>query len=191
MYSNGIIFAIQNLKIYNMAKWTVDPAHSEIHFKIKHLVISTVSGSFKTFSGEVESDKEDFTDAKVTGRIEVNSISTNQEQRDAHLKSADFFDAENYPEITFQSKSLSKEGTNYKLTGDLTIRGISKQVTFDVEFGGGALDLYGQTKAGFDVTGKINRQDFGLKWSALTEAGGLVVSDEVKIEMSIQLTKQV
>lgn len=174
-----------------MAKWTVDPAHSEIHFKIKHLVISTVSGSFKNFSGEVESDKDDFTDAKVTGRVEVDSISTNQEQRDAHLKSADFFDAANHPEITFQSTSLTKNADgDYSLKGDLTIRGITKQVNFDVEFGGSANDLYGQTKAGFDVSGKINRQDFGLRWSALTEAGGVVVSDDVRIEMNIQLIKQ-
>ena len=173
-----------------MAKWTIDPTHSEIHFKIKHLVISTVTGSFKSFQGEVDAEKDDFSDAKINATIDVNSIETNQSQRDEHLKSPDFFDAASFPQITFKSNQISKNGEDYTLTGDLTIRGTTKPVSLKVEYGGGAKDMYGQTKAGFDATGKINRQDYGLRWSALTEAGGLVVSDEVKIEMSIQLVKQ-
>ena len=174
-----------------MAKWTIDPIHSEIHFKIKHLVISTVTGSFKKFQGEIDSDKPDFTDAKITASADVNSIDTNHPDRDAHLKSPDFFAADQFPEIKFVSTSITKNtGNDYTLKGDLTIRDVTKAVSFLVEYGGGAQDMYGQTKAGFDVTGKINRQDYGLKWSAMTEAGGLVVSDDVKIEMSIQLVKQ-
>lgn len=174
-----------------MAKWTLDPTHSEIHFKVKHLVISTVSGSFQKFEGELNSDKPDFTDAIVTASVDVNSITTNQPQRDEHLKSPDFFDAANHPEITFKSTRIEKDNNDeYLLTGDLNIRGTTKPVTLKVEFGGAATDSYGQSKAGFEASGKINRQDYGLRWSAMTEAGGLVVSDEVKIELNVQFVKQ-
>lgn len=174
-----------------MAKWTIDPAHSEVYFKIRHLVISTVTGSFKKFEGEVEAEKEDFTDAKIKFSADIDSIDTNADQRDTHLKSEDFFDAASHPRLTFKStKVVKKSDTDYIVNGDLTIKGITKPVELNVEFGGGAKDLYGQTKAGFEVTGKINRQDFGLTWNALTEAGGLVVSDDVKLIMSIQIIKQ-
>ncbi len=174
-----------------MSKWIIDPSHSEVQFKVKHLVISTVTGSFKEYEGEVEATSEDFTDAKATFSATVNSIETNSAQRDEHLKSADFFDAANHPKITFVSTSLEKKSSSdYLLKGNLTIKDKTKPIELNVEFGGIAKDMYGQTKAGFEITGKINRQDFGLTWGALTEAGGLVVSDDVKLLLNIQLTKQ-
>jgi polyisoprenoid-binding protein YceI len=174
-----------------MAKWIIDPAHSEVHFKVKHLVISTVTGSFKRFDCEVESNKEDFSDAKIKFSADIDSIDTRQEQRDTHLKSADFFDAANFPKLTITSTEVIKKSeTDYILKGDLTIRGTTKPVELIVEYGGTAVDTYGQTKAGFEITGKINRYDFGLKWSAVTEAGGLVVGDDVKLVVNIQVIKQ-
>lgn len=174
-----------------MATWKVDPSHSEIHFKIKHLVISTVTGAFKKFDGSFEASKHDFSDAKVNFSVDTASIDTNSEQRDGHLRSADFFDSEKYPEMKFVSTSISKKDDGeYVLKGDLTIKDVTKPVELNVEYGGQTNDLYGQTKAGFDVTGKIDRQEFGLKWSAVTEAGGLVVSNDVKLGISVQFIKQ-
>ena len=173
-----------------MAKWVIDPAHSEVHFKIKHLVISTVTGSFKKFEGSIESEKEDFSDAVIQFSADTASVDTNNEQRDGHLKSEEFFDTEKYPKLTFVSTKIEKDEDEYTVTGDLTIRDVTKPVVLDVEYGGTTKDLYGQTKAGFDITGKIDRQDYGLKWSAITEGGGLVASDIVKLSMSIQVTKQ-
>ncbi|RYU78863.1 YceI family protein [Hymenobacter persicinus] len=172
-------------------KWALDPTHSEVQFKVKHLVISTVTGSFKKFEGEAETEGDSFENAKVRFSADINSIDTNQEQRDEHLKGADFFDAATYPQLTFVSTSFTKvSGSDYKLTGDLTIHGVTNPVTFDVEYGGAAGDFYGNTKAGFDVTGKINRKDFGLTWSGVTEAGSIVVSEDVKLSASVQFTKQ-
>ncbi len=174
-----------------MAKWLADPTHSEVHFKIKHLVISTVTGSFKKFDGSLETSKEDLSDAIINFTVDPASIDTNNEQRDGHLKADDFFNAEKYPEIKFVSTSIIKKSDDeYLLKGDLTIRDVTKPVELEVEYGGQTKDLYGQQKAGFDVTGKIDRRDFGLKWTAVTEAGGLVVSNDVKLVMNIQFTKQ-
>lgn len=171
--------------------WILDPTHSEVEFKVKHLVISTVTGNFRTFEGTVETEtEEDFRNAKVDFSIDAASIDTNQAQRDEHLRSADFFDAENYPKITFVSTSLEKKGDDFVLTGDLTIGEITKPVTFDVEFGGTATDPYGNFKAGFEVSGKISRKEFGLTWSAVTEAGAIVVGDDIKIHASVQFVKQ-
>ena len=174
-----------------MATWKVDPSHSEIHFKIKHLVISTVTGAFKKFDGSFEASKHDLSDAKVNFSVDTASIDTNSEQRDGHLRAEDFFDSEKYPEMKFVSTSISKKDDGeYVLKGELTIKDVTKPVELMVEYGGQTNDLYGQTKAGFDVTGKIDRQEFGLKWSAITEAGGLVVSNDVKLSISVQFTKQ-
>ena len=175
-----------------MAIWIIDSTHSEVQFKVKHLMISTVTGNFGTYDGSVEtSNEEDFTGAKVSFSADINSISTGQEQRDGHLKSGDFFDAENFPKLTFTSTSMEKvEDENYTITGDLTIKGTTKEVILKAEFGGTMGDFYGNTKAGFDISGKINRQDFGLTWGAVTEAGGVVVSDEVRLAFNIQLIKQ-
>ena len=174
-----------------MATWTIDKAHSEVGFKVKHLVISTVSGKFTEFEGKLEGDSNDFENAKISFSADINSINTGNEQRDGHLKSADFFDAANHPKLSFVSTSIKHvDGSDYKVTGDLTIRGVVKPITLNVEFGGTQTDFYGQTVAGFEISGKINRQDFGLKWSAVTEAGGVVVSDEVKLVINAELVKQ-
>ncbi len=173
-----------------MATWTIDAMHSEVGFKVKHLVISTVSGKFKNFEGTVVAEKEDFSDAKITFSADVNSIDTGVEQRDAHLKGADFFEAETYPKLTFVSTAIEKDGDDYKLTGDLTLKGVTKSVTFNVEHGGVGLSMYGQTVGGFEVTGKINRKEFGLTWNAVTEAGGIAVSEDVKLIANIEIVKE-
>ncbi|MBD2753980.1 YceI family protein [Spirosoma validum] len=171
--------------------WAIDPTHSEVQFKVKHLVISTVTGSFGQFEGQLETVGDDFTDAKISFSADIASISTNNEQRDGHLKSGDFFDAENFPKLTFTSTSITKTGDDtYNLVGDLTIRGTTKPVTLKAEYGGQMQDFYGQTKAGFELTGTIKRKEFGLTWDGVTEAGGVVVSDDVKLVMNIQVTKQ-
>lgn len=176
-----------------MAKstWVLDPTHSEVQFKVKHLVISTVTGAFKKFEGQVEAEGDDFTAASVNFSIDSSSIDTNQTDRDAHLKSAEFFDAATYPAITFKSTAFDRKGDGeFVLTGDLTIKDVTKSVSLNVEYGGTADDFYGNFKAGFDVAGKINRKDFGLTWSAVTEAGSIVVGDEIKIQASLQFVKQ-
>jgi polyisoprenoid-binding protein YceI len=171
-------------------KWAIDPTHSEVQFKVKHLVISTVTGSFKKFSGTVEGDDENFDGARVNFSLDVNSIDTNQPDRDGHLKSPDFFAAEQHPSITFSDGTLRKiTGNAYKLTGSLAIRGTTKVTEFDVEFGGIMKDPWNNIKAGFEINGKINRKDFGLNWNALTEAGGMVVGEEVKIHVNVELVK--
>jgi polyisoprenoid-binding protein YceI len=173
-------------------KWTADPMHSEVQFKVKHLMITTVTGYFKKINVEAETDNAEFTNAnKVVFTADVNSIDTNNEQRDTHLKSPDFFHAEQFNQVRFVGNKYEKAGGDkYKLHGDLTIRDITKPVTVDVEFGGIVVDPYGQTKAGFTVSGKINRKEFGLTWNAVTEAGSVVVSDEIKLLAEVQLVKQ-
>jgi polyisoprenoid-binding protein YceI len=174
-----------------VTKWVLDPMHSEVQFKVKHLVISTVSGFFKNFEGTLETENEDFEDAKIDFSLDVNSINTNQDQRDGHLKSPEFFDSEQYPKISFTSTSLKKtDDDEFELKGDLTIKGITKPVTLNVEFGGSAADFYGNTKAGFEVTGKINRKEFGLTWDGVTEAGSIVVGEDIKLMINAQFTKQ-
>lgn len=172
-------------------KWALDAAHSEVQFKVKHLVIATVTGTFKVFSGELESAGEDFSEAKVNFSVDMNSIETNNADRNAHLKSDDFFSTEKYPTMNFVSTSFKKvSDSEYELTGDLTIRDVTKSVTLKAEYGGQIVDPWGNTKIGFEVEGKINRKDFGLTWSAMTESGGMVVSDEVKIHINVEFAKQ-
>lgn len=174
-----------------MAIWKIDTTHSEIAFKVKHLVISTVTGKFTEFEGSVEAEKEDFSDAKITFSARIDSITTGNDQRDGHLKSADFFDAAGHPTMDFVSTSFThKGGSDYTMTGDLTLRGTTRPVELAVELGGIQNDFYGNTVAGFELSGKINRQDFGLAWSAVTEAGGIVVSDEVKLAINVELIKK-
>lgn len=170
-------------------KWAIDPTHTEVQFKVKHLVISTVTGFFKKFSGGVESNGNDFDGASVNFSLDVNSIDTNQADRDGHLKSPDFFAAEQHPTIDFSGTLVKKSGAAYKLTGNLTVRGTTKPIEFDVEFGGTMVDPWGNTKAGFEINGKINRKEFGLTWNALTESGGMVVSEDVKIHINTELAK--
>ena len=172
-------------------QWKIDPAHSEIQFKVKHLMITTVTGYFKTFNLEVDSETEDFQTAKrIVFTADIDSINTNNEQRDTHLKSADFFHTEEHPQLRFEGRKYEASGDNATLHGDLTIRGITKPVTLKVEFGGTVVDPYGQKKAGFTVEGKISRKAFGLTWNAVTEAGSVVVSDEIKVHAEVQLVKQ-
>ncbi|CAN5338954.1 YceI family protein [soil metagenome] len=173
-------------------KWNIDQTHSEINFKIRHMVISNVSGSFGKFSADVETEGDDFETAKVHFSADANSITTGTDQRDEHLKSADFFDVAKFPTIDFVSTSMKKsDGDNYKLSGNLTMHGITKAIELDVEFGGIGKDAYGNVKSGFDVSGKINRKDFGLAWNMATEAGGLMLSEEVKLAASVQFVKVV
>jgi polyisoprenoid-binding protein YceI len=173
-------------------KWVLDPAHSEVQFKVKHLMITTITGHFRKFDLHVETDDDDFTKARsVVFTSEIDSVDTNNPQRDAHIKSADFFSAEEYRQIKFIGKKLEKQSDDkYILTGDLTIRDTTKPVTLDVEFGGIVTDPWGQTKAGFTVDGKIKRKDYGVMWDAVTEAGQVVASNEVRIHCEIQLMKQ-
>jgi polyisoprenoid-binding protein YceI len=172
-------------------KWLNDPAHSEIQFKVKHLMITTVTGYLKDYKVEVESVDDDFTKAaRIIFTANINSIDTNNAQRDTHLKSPDFFSAEKYPEIRFEGKKYEPSGDAFKLYGDLTIRDVTQPITLSVEFGGIVVDPYGQTKAGFTVEGRISRKEFGLLWNAVTEAGQVVVSDDIRIHCEIQLVKQ-
>ena len=166
-------------------KWAIDPTHTDIQFKVKHLMITTVTGNFGEFSGEATTEGDDFEGANISFSAQVGSITTGNEQRDGHLKSADFFDVENFPTLTFAGKEL-KGG---KLTGDLSLHGVTKTVTVDAEFLGIAKDPWGNTKAGFELSGKIKRSDFGLTWNAPTEAGGVLVSDEVRLLANVQLAK--
>ena len=172
-------------------KWKIDPAHSEIQFKVRHLMITTVTGYFRKFDLEVDTETEDFNTAKrIEFTADIDSIDTNNAQRDTHLKSADFFDAENHGQLKFVGKRYEGSDDEARLTGDLTIRGITKPITLNVEFGGAVVDPYGQSKAGFTVQGKISRKEFGLTWSAVTEAGQVVVSDEIRIQAEVQLIQQ-
>lgn len=171
-------------------KWTLDSAHSELQFKVKHLMISTITGSFTDISGEITTEEEDFNHATSSFQAEVNSISTGNSDRDEHLKNGDFFDTASFPQITFKSSSFEKDGDAYVLKGDLTIKGITKPVTLQVEYGGIALDPWGNTKAGFTISGKVNRTDFGLNYNAALETGGVMLGEEVKIAGELQFAKQ-
>jgi len=172
-------------------KWKIDPAHSEIQFKVKHLMITTVTGYFRTFDLEVETETDDFNTAKKIEFIaDIDSIDTNNAQRDTHLKSNDFFNAQDHPHLQFVGKKYESNGDEAMLHGDLTIREITKPITLKVDFGGTVVDPWGQQKAGFTVSGKINRKEFNLTWDAVTEAGHVVVSNEIKIHAEVQLVKQ-
>ncbi|MEO8733905.1 MAG: YceI family protein [Flavobacteriales bacterium] len=173
-------------------KWTIDPAHSEIQFKVKHLMITTVTGSFQKFDADIEVAGDDLSTAKVEFSADINSITTNNEQRDAHLKTADFFNSEKNSKLSFTATgadSVDRDGS-WTLRGDLSMNGITKAVKLDVEWGGVIKDPYGNTKAGVSVHGKINRKDWGLNWNAALEAGGVMVSDEVRIACELELVKQ-
>lgn len=170
-------------------KWVIDPTHSEVTFKVRHLMISTVTGSFKVFNGHAETEDEEFKSVqKIDFKADVKSIDTNNEQRDTHLKSADFFSADEHPYLEFTAESFNS--SDNKITGTLKMRDTERPITLDVDFGGTVVDGYGQTKAGLTVTGKVNRKDFGLVWSQVTEAGSVVVSDEVKMVAEVQFIKQ-
>jgi polyisoprenoid-binding protein YceI len=182
---NGILLFAQN------PQWSFEKSHCKIAFTVAHFGISETDGQFKKFDGTINTTKDDFSDAKIDFVVDVNSINTDDEQRDGHLKSADFFDVAKYPNIVFKSKSFKPVGKNkYKLAGDFTMHGVTKPVTFDVIYGGTiAKDPFGNTKAGFKLTGEINRKDWGLVWNKALDAGGVAVGDEVKIVANIELLK--
>ena len=171
--------------------WNLDPTHSEIGFKVKHMMITNVSGSFGKFDAKIETKDVDFSTAKIDFTADINSLSTANTDRDNHLKSPDFFDAANYPQLKFVSTKMEKKDEEtYELHGDLTIRDVTKPVKFNVEFGGIGKDPWGNEKAGFTIAGKINRTDFKLNWNAALETGGVLVSEEVKIHAEVQVVKQ-
>ncbi|MDT0688038.1 YceI family protein [Autumnicola psychrophila] len=170
-------------------KWNIDPTHSEVAFKVKHLMISTVTGKFKVFEGKAESESDDFKNLKnLEFKADVKSIDTNNDQRDEHLRSADFFATDKHADMVFRAGTYDVNSD--KLEGELTIKNTTKPVTLDVEFGGVVVDPYGQTKAGLTVSGKISRKEFGLTWDAVTEAGSVVVSDQVRLSAEVQFVKE-
>lgn len=175
--------------VVQAGNWTLDKAHTNVKFSVSHLVISDVDGTFKTFDGNMDASKPDFSDAKINFTVEVASINTDNDQRDNHLKSDDFLNAAKYPQMKFVSTSFTPQGDNkYKLVGNLTIRDITKPVTFDVKYGGTA-SAFGGTHAGFKATTKIDRFDYNLKWSKATEAGGLVAGKDVEITINVDFKK--
>ncbi|MBC9931274.1 YceI family protein [Chitinophaga qingshengii] len=174
-----------------MTTWKIDPTHSDVQFKVKHLMITTVTGQFGTFEATMQTEGNDFSTANISFSADINSVTTQNAQRDQHLLAADFFDAAQYPKMQFVSKEVKKiDDENYKLIGDLTIRDNTRPVELKVEFGGEVVDPWGQTKAGFELSGKINRKDFGLTFNATTETGGVLLSDEVKLLASVQMIKE-
>ena len=174
----------------NTTTWAFDPTHSELTFKVKHLMIANVKGEFRNFTAQLTTEGDDFNSASAQATIDVTSIDTNNTDRDGHLKSGDFFDAENHPNIQFASTSFQMfDAENGQLKGNLTIKGHTKEISLDVEFGGMSQDPWGNVKAGFSLSGKINRNDFGLSWNAALETGGVLVSEEVKLAAEIQFVK--
>jgi polyisoprenoid-binding protein YceI len=170
----------------NTTNWSIDNTHSEIAFKVRHMMISTVTGNFEDFQATAKTNGDDFKNAVIEFTAKTESINTKNDDRDTHLKSDDFFNAEKFPELKFVSKSFDGQ----KMVGDLTIRDVTKEITLDAELNGIVEDPYGQTKAGFEINGEINRKDFDLSWNSVTEAGSIVVSDKVKLVADIQFVKQ-
>jgi len=178
------------LAMFSQTKWNVDAVHSSVKFSVSHLVISDVEGNFKKFNGSISADKPDFDGASIDFTVDVKSINTDNDMRDNHLKSPDFFDAEKFSEMTFKSTSFKKlSGNKYELVGNLTMHGVSKSVKFSVDYGGTMNDGMGNTKAGFKATTVIDRFDYGLKWSKATETGGLVVGKDVTINLRMEFAK--
>ncbi len=174
---------------YTQSTWQIDAGHSSIQFKVKHLAVANVSGAFTAFAGTLHTNRDDFEGAQVNLEIDVASLSTNNEVRDGHLKSDSFFQADQFPKLVFEG-ILHKVADDYELTGELTIRDVSKQVRLDVAFTGTGKGRFGDTRAGFELTGQLNRHDFGLTWSMLTETGSLVVGEVIKLNMDIELVKE-
>lgn len=171
--------------------WVVDAVHSQATFSVRHMMISTVKGQFKVLSGSLNIDDQNLADSWVDAQVDASSIDTRDDNRDTHLKSADFFDAANYPTINFKSSKVEHVGDNeYKVTGDLSMHGVTKPVVFNVEYFGQGKDPYGRQKAGLSARAKVNRKDWGLNWNQALEAGGVLVSDDVKIEIDLAAIQQ-
>lgn len=185
-----IAFLLLSVPLFAQTKWTADKSHSKVQFSVVHMVISDVTGNFKNYEVNVETEGDDFSTAKINFTADVNSINTENEGRDKHLKSDDFFNAEKFPQIKFVGKSMTKNGDGkYKLVGDFTIRDFTKQIILDVTYRGMVKDQRGGTKAGFKITGEINRFDYGLKWNGLIETGGLAVGKTVTMTIDLELQK--
>lgn len=185
-----LIISLSSTVCFGQTTWIIDPTHSSVQFEVSHLTVSSVSGLFTAYSGTVTSKKSDFEDAKVNVTIEAASISTNNLERDKHLKDAEFFDVEKYPEIKFKSTDFKSIGENkYRITGDLTIRDVTKPVTLDADFGG-IVSISNKKKAGFTARGTINRFDYGLKWNDALDNGGLIVGEKVDIILKLEMVKQ-
>ena len=171
-------------------KWAIDPTHSEIGFKVKHMMFTNVSGKFGTYDATITTDGDNFDNADIEFSGEINSVDTGNKDRDNHLKSADFFDGENHPKLTFKSTSFAKvDDENYELTGNLNIRGVEKSIKLPVEFSGLMTDPWGNTKVGLNISGKINRKDWGLNWNSALETGGVLVGEDVKLNIELQFAK--
>jgi polyisoprenoid-binding protein YceI len=175
----------------NETKWSMDPAHSEITFKVKHLMIANVKGEFKKFEANIYTSGKDFSTAEIDLWIDAASITTGEAKRDEHLKSADFFDVQNHKQISFVSNTIEKpdEDGNYELWGELSMKGITKNIKLNMQFGGIIKDPWGNERAGFTVTGKINRSDWELTWNTLIETGGFMVGEEVTLSCEVELIK--
>jgi len=185
-----LVFTFNFVKA-QQSTWNFDIAHSKISFNVTHLVISEVTGHFSSFTGKVVSKSDDFVNSEIYFEIDAKSINTDNESRDNHLRSADFFDVEKYPKIIFKSKSFTKvKGNKYKLVGDFTMKDVTKTITLDVVYGGTIKDPWGNIKAGFKLSGEVNRFDYNLKWNNLLETGGAVVGKTVKINCFVELTKE-
>lgn len=186
----SIVLGLAVLSSSAQTNWVVDPVHSKVNFTVEHLVISEVDGSFKKFDGKLISSEDDFTNSKISFSIDVASVNTDNENRDGHLQSEDFFFVEKYPKMTFESTSFTKtDDKHYALEGNLTMRGVTKKVVFDVKYGGQAEDGYGNTKAGFIAKGSLNRVDYGVAWNSKTKTGGLSVGEEIDITIKLELVK--
>lgn len=194
MFRRTLVLSILILAMASVATaadWQVDKAHSSVGFTVRHLVIAKVSGQFNDFSGKFVFDTDNLAAGMAEMTVAVNSVNTNDTKRDDHLRSPDFFDVAGFPNMTFKSKSVHDvDGENFKITGDLTIRDVTKEVTFDCTFNGVMVDPWGNTKSGFSATTRVNRQDFNVKWNKSLDAGGVVVGDEVTINLELELTKE-
>lgn len=176
-----------------MAKstWAIDPAHSEIIFKVKHMMITNVSGKFDSFEATIENEDEEFETSQISFTAQVKSINTGNDDRDNHLRSADFFDADQFAAISFKSIAVQKENDGeYTIKGNLTIKDVTKNITLEAEYGSPTLDPWGNTKIGLSITGKINRKDFGLSWNAALESGGVLVGEDIKLAAELQFVKK-
>ncbi|NOY49316.1 MAG: YceI family protein [Chlorobi bacterium] len=193
MKKSGILLSIillASIGINAQSNWGFDLAHTGVRFSVAHMVISEVEGTFSKFEGTVKTTKEDFSDAEIFFKIDVNSINTEDAKRDEHLRSADFFNTEKYPDITFKSKSIEKVADNkYKITGDFNMHGVTKEITIDAKYGGTIIDPWGNTKAGFKVKAEINRVDWNLKYNSVMDSGGLMIGEDVEIVCNIELIK--
>ena len=170
-------------------KWTIDSTHSEIGFKVKHMMFTNVSGKFDSYEATIITDGDNFENASIEFSADINSINSNNADRDNHLKSGDFFDVENHPKLTFKATSFTKKGDDFELVGDLTLRGVTKPVKLEAEFSGLMKDPWGNTKAGLNITGKINRKEWGLNYNAALETGGVLISEDVRLNIELQLIK--